>query len=312
MRPLGHLAIICLGFVATGCASQADPETLEYRAELAVQARGLALYEDGQSGSAGMWNTTCEFTTDDGMTTSDLDAPGKGDSILDASTTALDGPSVIISSPRGTFIGFPESGSDPKRLQVLNLLDAAFINGGIVTLADPGQCEVSWGDSDDRVVTTIPDSLCDGPTVEIDTDFESGMVVVSNGDEGAAVWPDEVLLIDELGDLVAWDRYTRVIYAANSGSRHVRAHAVDGTLIWETEVGDAVVSLDDMGPIGAVLVMVKQANGSGEALVLDGASGELRDAVPTPTAAKVHVSDNGKVAAMMLNDTVHFYDVRVP
>jgi hypothetical protein len=305
MRPFGIL-IIALG----GCTSETD--TFEHRSELYIQTRGLALYEDGQTGSAGMWETTCEFTTKDGETTTDMDAPGDKDEILDASTTSLDQPTVLISTPTGTYIGFPEQMDEPHELWVTGVIDANFVDQGIVTLANPGSCQVNWGNSDSVTTIEVPQGYCDAPSVSIDSDFTSGMVVIATADDGAIVRPDEVIQIEGLGDLVAWDRFTQTIYAAHSGSSQVRGHGVDGGLLWESEVQGTIVSLDDMGPHGAALVMVSQWDGSGNAVVLDGHTGELRTETPTPSAAKIQVSDNGEVMAVILPDTVHFYDITLP
>ena len=181
-----------------------------------------------------------------------------------------------------------------------------------MTLSDPGQYQVTWGDDDEKVVTLVPDGLCDSPHVQIDTDFESGLVVISTDSDGAVVRPNDIQWIDELGDLVAWDSHTQMLYAANSGDTRVRGHRLDGALLWQTDVGDTVVSLDDMGPHGAAMVMVEAPNGTGKVLVLDGVTGDVRSETPAPSAAKLHVADNGKIAAMILQDTVHFYDVRLP
>ena len=171
---------------------------------------------------------------------------------------------------------------------------------------------MSWGDQDSVVVINVPDDYCDSPNVHIDTDFNTGTVVIATDDNGAIVTPEQVIVVEGLGDLVAWDRHTQVIYAAHSGSTQVRGHGVDGGLLWEVEVDGSVVSLDDMGPNAAAMVMVNQWDGSGEAIVLDGYTGELRSETPTPTAAKIQVSDNGEVVAVILPDTVHFYDIYLP
>ena len=53
-------------------------------------------------------------------------------------------------------------------------------------------------------------------------------------------------------------------------------------------------------------------DGSGNVVVLDGHTGELRTETSTPSAAKIQVSDNGEVMAAILPDTVHFYDITLP
>jgi len=305
MRPLG-LVLVILG----GCTAETD--IFEHRSELYIQTRGLALYEDGQTGSAGMWETTCDFSTEDGQTTTDLDAPGDKDEILDASVTSLNQPAVLISTPTGTYIGFPEQLDEPRELRVANVIDANFVDQGIVALANPGICQVHWGDSDSVTTIEVPEDYCDAPGVGIDSDFTSGLVVISTNDDGAIVTPEQVIQIEGLGDLVAWDRFTQTIYAAHSGSSQVRGHGVDGGLLWEAEVEGSILSLDDMGPHGAALVMTSLWDGSGNVVVLDGHTGELRTETSTPSAAKIQVSDNGEVMAAILPDTVHFYDITLP
>jgi hypothetical protein len=303
MRPLGLLLVI-LG----GCTAQ-ETDTFEHRSELYIQARGLALYEDGESGSAGMWETTCEFDTERGETTTDIDAPGEKDEILDASSTSLDQPAILIATPAGTYLGFPEQVDEPHELRVTDVIDANFVDQGIVTLANPGSCQVHWGDSDTVTTIAIPEDYCEAPGVGIDSDFSSGLVVISTDDDGAIVTPEQVITIEGLGDLVAWDHYTQTIYAAHSGTSQVRGHGADGGLLWETEVEGAVVSLDDMGPRQAAMVMIGEDDGSGIMAILDGYTGELVSSTPTPSSAKIQVSDNGKVLAAILPDIVHFYDI---
>ena len=258
-----------------------------------------------------MWETTCEFTTDDGMTTSDLDVPGDKDAILDASTTSLDQPAVLIGTPDGTFIGFPTLETDPHELRVTDVIDANFIDGGIVTLANPGTCQVTWGDASSVETVEVPGGYCDAPGVYIDSDFDSGMVIIATHDDGAVVTAETIVAVEGLGDLVAWDDSTQIIYAAHSGSTQVRGHGLDGDLLWEADVGDAIVSLDDMGPAQSAMVMVSKQDGSGSVLILDGFTGDEISNTPTPSSAKIQVSENGKVLAAILPESVHFYDINL-
>ena len=295
--------------VLAGC--QQDNATFAHRGELSVQARGLALYEDGESGNAGMWGTTCDFETKNGSTTNDWDYPGERDEVLDASSTAIGTNAVLVTTPGGLFITRPNDFPEQIRVQLPGVIDAKFVDGGIAVLRDSqrGGCTVSWrNEADAGVVNTgVPDEFCAASNPTIVVDFDSGIVVVGTGDQGAVVTGDELVLIDGLGDLVAWDSYTETIYTANRGSDLVSGYKLDGSVVWSTAVSGAVLSLDSMGVAESVLVMLDKPNLSGELVVLDGYTGIERMSVPTPSAAQeIDVSDNGAVVALVLADTTHF------
>jgi len=303
---------IFLGSLLAGC--QQNTATFEHRSQLGVEARGLALYEDGESGNAGMWGTTCDFETRNGDTINDWDYPGEQDQVLDASSTSIGTNAAIVSTPGGLFITRPDDWPEQVRVKFPGVIDARFVDGGIAVLRDPqkADCMVSWRtDLESGTINTeVPSDLCEAPNVSIAVDKTSGVVVVGAGDQGAVVSQDDVLLVDGLGDLVAWDPYTEIIYTANEGSDLVSGFKLDGTVVWSTTVAGVVRSLDSMGPAESALVMVATLDGGGDLIVLDGYTGIEETSVPTPSAAlRIDVSDNGAVVALVLRDTTYFYDV---
>jgi hypothetical protein len=298
--------------VLSGC--QQESATFAHRGELNVQARGLSLYEDGESGSAGMWGTTCDFETKSGSTTNDWDYPGEQDEVLDASTTAIGTNAVLVTTPGGLFITRPFDFPEQIRVRLPGVIDGQFIDGGIAVLRDSprGGCTVSWRNETEATVvnTSVPDELCDAQNPSIAVDADSGLVVVGTGEQGAVVTDDDLVLVDGLGDLVAWDPYTDTIYSSNKGSDLVSGYKLDGTAVWSTPVSGAVLSLDSMGAAESVLVMLEKPDRSGELVILDGYTGIEQTTVPTPSAAQeIDVSDNGTVLALVLPDTTHFYDL---
>jgi hypothetical protein len=303
---------ILLGIFLAGC--QQNGATFEHRGTLDVQARGLALYEDGESGNAGMWGTTCDFETRSGETTNDWDYPGEQDQVLDASSTSIGTYAVLVTTPGGLFITRPYDWPEQVRIKFPGVIDGRFVEGGIAVLRDPAKadCMVSWRNDLEAgtINVDVPAELCDAPNVSLDVDVASGVVVVGAGDLGAVVSQDDALLVDGLGDLVAWDPYTDTIYTAYKGSDLVSGFKMDGTVVWSTAVAGAVLSLDSMGPAESALVMLENPDGTGDLVVIDGYTGIVETSVPTPSAAQaIDVSDNGAVVALILPDTTHFYDV---
>ena len=293
-----------------GCVS--EPSTLEHRSELNVQARGIALYEDGEAGHAGMWGTTCEFESYNGNTTGDWDYPGEQDKVVDASSTTIGTMSAIVQTPGGFFITRPYDFPDRVRIPMAGIIDARFVMDGVATLRNAGvsNCMVSWYDVDEGIESTnLPGDLCDARTSTIDVEATTGLVAIG-GDAGAIVMDDEVLRVDGLQDLVALDAFAERIYTATAGSDTLTGFKFDGSLEWSTQVEGAIVSIDSMGPELSAAVMVEGYDGTGDLYIIDGFTGDVKTTIPTPTAARqIEVSDNGSVIAMTLMDTIHFYDL---
>jgi hypothetical protein len=306
-----NLLIVALSL--GGCAS--EQSTLNHRSELAVQARGLALYEDGESGHAGMWGTTCEFESYGGNTTGDFDYPGEQDRVVDASSTTIGTMSAIVRTPGGFYITRPYDFPDRVRIPLSGILDARHVMGGVAALRNAGvsNCMVSWYDLDEGLnSTSLPSELCDAQRTVIEVDKVSGLVAIG-GDQGAIVIDDEVVHVDGLGDLIAVDAHAEMIYTAESGSDLLSGYKFDGSLVWSVQIEGMIVSLDDMGPELSAAVMVQAFDGSGDLIIVDGFSGVIETTVETPTAARqIEVSDNGSVMAMVLMDSIHFFDLNTP
>ena len=128
-----------------------------------------------------------------------------------------------------------------------------------------------------------------------------------------AVWaftvtPDSVEVLDDEADLVVWDGFAGVLVTAHTGETWVRGQDENGVEIWETNVLDPVVSLDDMGWRESIAVMVVTETGNG-IWVLDSNTGEGEVEIETPTGGEDLVaSDNGRNIAVVTEEEVHFME----
>jgi hypothetical protein len=158
----------------------------------------------------------------------------------------------------------------------------------------------------------VPDEACDGDA-DVAVDPASGDLFVTT-DEGVLVLTSEgFTLIDVRADLLAWDPWAGALYASMDGAKTVRAHELDGSLRWTSDLDGEVRDLSHLGDRAAAAVSTATSDGQGEIVVLDGATGDARLTELTPApAAELVAAAGGGVLGLVLADEVHFYDVSVP
>jgi len=282
----------------------------EHTSELGVNTRGMAMHPDGDAAQVSMFGTTCQVSTQDASVGHDADYPSESEIVQDGATLHGD-PAVAIVSPEGVHVTFPDSAGTWNDVTVTlpGTAQARLVSDGVVALDQ--DCGVHWSSLNGDL--TSSDTLT-GDCV--DAGFAAspdGTAFVATGDQawrldGAGVTP-----LNLEADLVSWDPAVGLLYVASLHGDLLRAVTPDGAEVWGLPLDGRVVSFDDMGVSGTVAVMVERDNGTGDLLVVDGASGGILAALPTPSAAdQVHVAESGDAFALVLEREVHFFRMQAP
>lgn len=292
---------ILLSLLACG-GDEAVDAPLEYRSTLRVPAMGLALFEDGETGRAGMYATSCPFETSSGNVTGDYDVDGE-ETVTDGGTTALGAETAVLVEPHGVHLVDSAGLEDlHESFDVVGATDARLAPGGVVVMTRVGgDCALIWPGSGLSVdVGCGPmDSAADGLVVV------GGDALVSVTDDGTVDTLD-----DGRADFVVVDDAAAAIYTAREGVAEVRAFEIGGASRWTAEVDGPVVALAHGGDRGLAVVSIELDDG-GRVVLLDGQTGVLIEEIDTPSAVPgLAVSRNGGTIALVLDDETHFYDLR--
>ncbi len=279
-------------------ACQGPEIELSHMSTLQEATNGVVVYDDGQKVHAAMRGTTCAFDTLNGWFIADHDLPTENERIVDT----LNG-EVLGASAEGAHL--LDRGRD---VAIPKLREARLWDGGLVTLhrADGG-CVAGW-EGEPEVV--VPSAACDA-SAAVSVDPSEGVLYVGTPDGTLQIDRQGAASFEEAADLSAFDVTTGLLYLAMKGEPHVWATSADGGLAWHTELPGAVTSLDDMGRRGMVLVMMRDPEGGGRFVVLDGETGERHVEHDAPSSeVEVTVSEDGTTVAVTLQEeAVYFYDV---
>jgi hypothetical protein len=302
------LALIGLAGVTVGCVGL--DSDLVYRGTLDTETAGVVLYEDGQTGHAGMSGTTCAIDTS-GAVSYDVDVDGSDENVLDGSND--DDGSVVLARGRDTLYmitGTTDWSWGPELavthdVAVPGVASGALTQDGVVAYGD---CAVTWLDRDLTVgaSVSVPTSAC---AADFAADPVSGTAFVATGSQLAVVAPTGATVLDERADLVTFAGETGAMVVASRGGSEVRALALDGSLLWSTALDGAVTQVADLGDRGSVAVMV-ETNGTGALVLLDASTGELQRDFALPSPADLTVAPNGAALGMVVDRAVHFYTLR--
>lgn len=304
---LGALALTT--GLATGCA--VVDSDLQHRGTLSnTETSGVVLFEDGESGHAAMYGTTCVVDPDGGIA-EDVDPnAGETETVVDSSGTT--GDDRVLARTAGELYVLENASVSRIRYPVPGLIDARLADQGdrdliVATTA----CGVNWIDVSDGIVDasiSLADVDCNGMGTSLDVDGLSGTAYVDISGAIHAVTPETVTPLAE-GDLFAYSGDELGLVTANAGSSEVRFVEADGTLRWSADLGGSITDVDDIGARGWVSAMVSH-DGIGEFVVLDAATGALVKSFDLPGVADVVVSGNGQTVAMVVNSDVHYYTLR--
>lgn len=300
-----------------GCASP-DTVALEHRSELSVQSRGVQLSDDGSSSHVGMFGTTCEVGTQYAMVGEDFDYDSEADTVVDAAFIPGIGMMTAVITPDFVNITTPEMVQWGTELEVRGVLDARFTDDGFVAVqvtpeATGSACAVAWYDGNGEAIASAA-SLgveCTDAS-DMATDPATGTAWVSTSTGVVRVGSDgQVAQIDGTANArLAWDASARALYVGGEGTATVQAFELDGAQRWSADLPGDLTALASMGDAGNAAVSVTLADGSGEFLVLNGATGEIQTDLPTPSAAQgLEVSGDGAVLAVTLPGAVHYFDI---
>ncbi len=312
MRMILGSAIAATALV--GCASP-DSVALEHRSELTAQTRGVQLGEDGRVSNVGMLDTTCSVTTEFAMMSDDFDYPTDSETVVDASTTP-DGISAVVITPGQVNITTPDQFPWTSSFEVIGVIDARKTDAGFVASSVPPtaglDCDVTWFDDAGQVVASAA-SLgieCDGES-DMTTDPVTGTTWVSTDSGVVRVsQAGDILSVDDTPNArLSWDEDADALYLGALGSDTVRALEADGALRWEVAVDGSITALSHMGESASAAVSIESSLG-GELIVIDGLTGEVEADLPTPSSASaLDVSGDGRVMAVTLPNSVHYFDV---
>jgi uncharacterized protein YuzE len=294
-----------LAMMATGCAELSLPFSQD--GVLRVATRGVVIHDDGTQANAGMYDTTCAVNTRTGGVGADRDYPGVDEKVQDIDRyQGID--AVVVTSERGIHITPADAAywEEQEDINRPNVLEARLVDDEVVVLVDdPGEgCAVEW--VHDGFAVDVDPGLCQ---VEPDMsgDPTLGGVFVAGGEYGAfQVSQEGATQVDAAADLAVYDSFAEVLYVARVGENWVRGLESDGDLLWETDLGYPVLSIDDMGWREAAAVLVETESGN-QVYALDAYTGEAKLESETPPGSEqIVVSRNGRDYALVLEQAVHF------
>lgn len=300
-----------------GCASP-DTVALEHRSELSVQSRGVQLSDDGSSSHVGMFGTTCEVGTQYAMVGEDFDFESDTDTVVDAVVIPGVGMTTAVITPDHVNLTTPDLIQWSSELEVRGVLNARFVDGGFVALQVPPEstdtvCSVGWYDSaGEQIASAASLGVECTAASDLATDPATGTAWVSTSSGVVRVTADgTVTPIDGTANArLAWDASAQALYVGAEGSSTVEAFEMDGVQRWSASLPGELTALASMGDAGNAAVSVTLADGSGEFIVLDGATGDIQTDLPTPSAAQaLDVSGDGAVLAVTLPGAVHYFDI---
>lgn len=303
-------------FALIGCASP-DTVALEHRSELATQSRGVQLSEDGRSSHVGMMGTTCEVGTQYAMIGDDFDYDSGDDTVVDLTERPGVGISAIVVTPGKVNVTTPDVFPWSTSIEVSGVLEARFTGEGFVALQVPPMaadaCAIAWHDIAGQPVASVSSLGVEcTPESAFTADADTGTAWVSTASGVIRVGRDgATLAIDPTPFAkLAWDGASDALYVGAAGSEQLQAFEFDGAPRWSVALPGGIVSLAAMGAGGAAAVSVELADGTGEFVVVNGATGEIGADLPTPSAAHtMDVSADGKVLAVSLPSAVHYFDI---
>ncbi|MBW1878351.1 MAG: hypothetical protein JRJ84_08325 [Deltaproteobacteria bacterium] len=299
------MVVGALAMMATGCAELSLPFSSD--GILQVATRGVVIHDDGTQANAGMYDTTCAVNTETGAVGADRDYPGVDEKVQDIDRyQGID--AVVVTSVRGIHITPADAVNWEQQEDIdrPNVLEARLVDDEVVILVDdPGDgCAVEW--VHDGFAVGVDPALCQVEP-DVSADPTLGGVYVAGGDLGAfQISQAGVTQVDAAADLAVFDAFAEVLYVARVGENWVRGLESSGDLLWETDLGYPVLSIDDMGWREAVAVLVEAESGN-QVYALDAYTGEATLETETPAGAQqIVVSRNGRDYALVLDQSVHF------
>ena len=298
-----------LAAALVGCTAQ-DSLTLDHRAELTAQTRGVELQHDGEESNVGMYETTCDVNTAYAGMGEDYDYTDDEETVVDGEI--IDGSETyLVLTPGGVHATTPFASpySTPFVGTHYGVVAAQLYAEGYVTVTpQAGDCEVALNGADGSA-NTLLGVQCDEQS-SIATNVQTGMTWVSTDSGVFEIAAGQATRISTMPNaLLAWDATAEVVYAGVAGRSVVAAIEPGGFERWSTTLDGAITALTDMGERGDAAVSL-QTDLGGEFVVVDGETGAIQSDLPTPSAAMdLDVSGNGNVLAITLPDSVFFFDI---
>jgi hypothetical protein len=311
MRATHLLGLTTLAALAGGCA--AVDSDLQYRGTLNTPTNGVVLFEDGELGHAGMAGTTC-VVTPDGRVANDVDIDRDDDEeVVDGSVH--DG-GVVLARTRGelhVMSRVEDFNPGVAHIPVAGVTDARFTGPGAFAALTDCAVEFFVDDGNQNWAPTTVMPLTDMGCASMDPSFEiddaTGTAYVGNDSGIFAVSPDATTRLADRTDHVVYAADLGALALADSGTTQVSLVGTDGAERWSADLPGTVHDVFDLGARDAVGVMVAR-DGQGTLMVLEASSGEVRQQFDLPDVADVVAAANGHTLALVLDDVVHYYNLR--
>lgn len=291
--------------LASGCAPVPD-QGLRLRSVLQRDTAGLVLHADGFTGHAGMFGSNCPFETEEGRVTGDYDLPGEGEVVVDHGPSPLGPATVLLVLDRRLWLLEKSSGEYViGELGSSGAVDARLTEAGAaVVMRRDGACSLGWRGWE-APEGRVPLSAC--PTA-MDADPVTGATALVIDGSLAIATPDGVTAMEVPAAAVAWSAAAGgfVVGDALGG---LSAWSLDRELLWEAQAAGAVEALAAPAEVGRVVAHAAAAEGQGQLLWLDAASGAALAERETPSVARaVTVSDDASTIAVTVRDRSYFFE----
>ena len=283
----------------TGCSAQ--EVEFSHTAKVESQSRGVVMLDDAQHANVGMLGNTCMVDLNTGAIPVDVDvAQGEEDLVVDA----FDGQTVVVGTGGVFQIDDGTYFTGGASADGVGVTTARLTTDGVVAVRDAfGDCSVGFPDGSEVGVA----GPCADASIAVD---RTGTLFVANSAGVSAVRADGAVQL-AAGDLVSWDEAADQAYVTTRGSTEISAMGADGAVRWTMPVDGEVVSMDDMGNMGAVGVMTRVADG-GEFMILDGETGAVVTTLMTPAGdPSVVVAPDARSMAFVLPNEVHFLSINL-
>lgn len=299
-------SVLCLLLsLAAGCVQ--ERVGLRHVSQIETRTKGISFVDDGKTVDIGMAGNTCRFDVDSGVITLDADiAQGEDDAVVDS----WNGNTVVISRAGGFIMTDDYMNSNlihifPGR----NIADARFTEEGITALiSDNNSCQFGRFTTTSETTVQI-DDICPTDSNQFDVNRETGFSFVATDEAIMTYGPLGFEYYAPRADKIKWDDAMQMLYATSSG-RDVTAYDSSGTARWVTELNGRITAFDDMGAAESMIAMVELADGSGELVIIDSQTGQVRKTFPTPSAAKqIIASRDGETLAVVLDNETHFFTI---
>jgi hypothetical protein len=257
IRPL--LALPWIFLLSSACAQPSL--TLQPLSVMATPVNGLALFDEGKGGLAGMFEQTCDFDLRSGAIGQDFDSgPGLEyllDAIGDQGISLLDGSLWMVRPGSAEALeGSPLGGHDIVHARLFEDLSTLRLSGTdsqcLATHADELGVELSaW---------ELPESACAlSNRLLVDAHSQRSWVGTKTGLYQVSPAGMEKITASS-AQLSAWDPLIGQLYSAEALGDRLEAFTPQGARLWETRLDGRILDVVALPEPSALLVALESDN----------------------------------------------------